>query len=33
MPKVARYIKEGLKAKSVAMLWVNNDSARAGATP
>src|SRR5204862_3735206 len=25
MPKVARYVKEGLKAKTVAMIWVNND--------
>jgi len=30
MPKVARYIKDGLKAKSVAMIWVNNDFGKGG---
>jgi branched-chain amino acid transport system substrate-binding protein len=30
MPKVARYIKETLKAQSVAMMWVNNDFGKGG---
>ncbi|HET7031951.1 MAG TPA: ABC transporter substrate-binding protein [Casimicrobiaceae bacterium] len=30
MPKVARYIKDTLKAKSVALLWVNNDFGKGG---
>ena len=30
MPKVARYLKEGLKAKTVAMIWVNNDFGKGG---
>ena len=30
MPKLARYIKDGLKAKSVAMIWVNNDFGKGG---
>lgn len=30
MPKLARYIKETVKAKSVAMIWVNNDFGKGG---
>src|SRR3989442_9219448 len=30
MPKIANYIRDGLKAKSVAMLWVNNDFGKGG---
>jgi branched-chain amino acid transport system substrate-binding protein len=30
MPKVAKYIKDELKAKSVAVVWVNNDFGRGG---
>ena len=30
MPKVARYIKDTLKAKSVSLLWVNNDFGKGG---
>jgi len=30
MPKVARYLKEGLSAKTVAMIWVNNDFGKGG---
>src|SRR5499433_4467096 len=30
MPKVARYIKDTVKAKSVAMMWVNNDFGKGG---
>jgi len=30
MPKVARYIASDLKAKSVAILWVNNDFGKGG---
>jgi branched-chain amino acid transport system substrate-binding protein len=30
MPKLARYIKDTVKAKSVAMLWVNNDFGKGG---
>jgi len=30
MPKLARYIKDGLKAKSVAIIWVNNDFGKGG---
>lgn len=30
MPKVARYIKNNLKAKSVDVLWVNNDFGKGG---
>src|SRR5436190_11838637 len=30
MPKVAKYIKDGVKAKSVAMIWVNNDFGKGG---
>ena len=30
MPKVARYLKDTVKAKSVAMMWVNNDFGKGG---
>ncbi len=30
MPKLARYIKDSVKAKSVAMVWVNNDFGKGG---
>ena len=30
MPKVAKYIRDNLKAKSVALLWVNNDFGKGG---
>ena len=30
MPKVARYIKDGVKAKIVAIIWVNNDFGKGG---
>jgi branched-chain amino acid transport system substrate-binding protein len=30
MPKLARYIKDEVKAKSVAMIWVNNDFGKGG---
>src|SRR6516162_2839372 len=30
MPKLARYIKDKVKAKSVAMMWVNNDFGKGG---
>src|SRR5947207_1974989 len=30
MPKLAKYIKDGVKAKSVAMIWVNNDFGKGG---
>jgi len=30
MPKVARYIKNGLKAKTVDVMWVNNDFGKGG---
>ena len=30
MPKVARYFKDNLKAKTVAMIWVNNDFGKGG---
>jgi branched-chain amino acid transport system substrate-binding protein len=30
MPKLARYIKDTVKAKNVAMLWVNNDFGKGG---
>jgi branched-chain amino acid transport system substrate-binding protein len=30
MPKVARYLKDTLKAKTVAMIWVNNDFGKGG---
>src|SRR6185437_5472272 len=30
MPKLARYIKEQVKAKTIAMIWVNNDFGKGG---
>jgi branched-chain amino acid transport system substrate-binding protein len=30
MPKVARYIKDGVKAKTVDLMWVNNDFGKGG---
>ncbi len=30
MPKVARYLKDGVNAKSVALMWVNNDFGKGG---
>jgi branched-chain amino acid transport system substrate-binding protein len=30
MPKVARYLKDNVKAKSVAVIWVNNDFGKGG---
>jgi branched-chain amino acid transport system substrate-binding protein len=30
MPKIANYIRDGAKAKSVAILWVNNDFGKGG---
>jgi branched-chain amino acid transport system substrate-binding protein len=30
MPKVARYIRDSVKAKSVALIWVNNDFGKGG---
>jgi len=30
MPKVARYLKDSVKAKTVAMIWVNNDFGKGG---
>src|SRR5437870_3229111 len=30
MPKLGKYIKDGVKAKSVAMIWVNNDFGKGG---
>ena len=30
MPKVAKYIKDTLKAKTVAVIWVNNDFGKGG---
>jgi len=30
MPKVARYLKDAVKAKSVAVMWVNNDFGKGG---
>jgi branched-chain amino acid transport system substrate-binding protein len=30
MPKVARYLKDDLKAKTVAIVWVNNDFGKGG---
>jgi branched-chain amino acid transport system substrate-binding protein len=30
MPKVARYLKDALKAKTVAVIWVNNDFGKGG---
>src|SRR4030088_2123268 len=33
MPKIANYIRDGLKAKTVAVLWVNNDFGKGGGAP
>src|SRR5580704_4709662 len=30
MPKIANYIRDGVKAKSVALVWVNNDFGKGG---
>ena len=30
MPKIANYIKDGLKAKTLAVIWVNNDFGKGG---
>lgn len=30
MPKIANYMRDGVKAKSVAVLWVNNDFGKGG---
>ena len=30
MPKLARYIKDSVKAKTIAMVWVNNDFGKGG---
>ena len=30
MPKIANYMRDGLKAKTVAILWVNNDFGKGG---
>jgi len=30
MPKIANYIRDGIKAKSVAVVWVNNDFGKGG---
>ena len=30
MPKVARYLKDAVKANSVAVMWVNNDFGKGG---
>jgi branched-chain amino acid transport system substrate-binding protein len=30
MPKIANYIRDGLKAKNVAVVWVNNDFGKGG---
>ncbi len=30
MPKVARYIKDNLKAKSAVIIWQNNDFGKGG---
>src|SRR5262249_7961494 len=30
MPKIANYLRDGVKAKSVAVLWVNNDFGKGG---
>jgi branched-chain amino acid transport system substrate-binding protein len=30
MPKIANYIRDGIKARSVAMVWVNNDFGKGG---
>jgi branched-chain amino acid transport system substrate-binding protein len=30
MPKIANYIRDGVKAKTIALLWVNNDFGKGG---
>jgi branched-chain amino acid transport system substrate-binding protein len=30
MPKIANYVRDGIKAKNVAVLWVNNDFGKGG---
>jgi branched-chain amino acid transport system substrate-binding protein len=30
MPKIANYVRDGIKAKTVAVLWVNNDFGKGG---
>jgi branched-chain amino acid transport system substrate-binding protein len=30
IPKIANYIRDGIKAKTIAMLWVNNDFGKGG---
>ena len=30
MPKIANYVRDGIKAKTVALLWVNNDFGKGG---
>jgi branched-chain amino acid transport system substrate-binding protein len=30
MPKIANYVRDGIKAKSVAQIWVNNDFGKGG---
>lgn len=30
MPKIANYIRDGLKAKTIALIWVNNDFGKGG---
>ena len=30
MPKIANYIRDGVKAKSIALVWVNNDFGKGG---
>ncbi len=30
MPKIANYLHDGLKAKTVAVIWVNNDFGKGG---
>jgi len=30
MPKIANYVRDGVKAKTVALLWVNNDFGKGG---
>jgi branched-chain amino acid transport system substrate-binding protein len=33
MPKIANYLRDGLKAKTVAVLWTNNDFGKGGRDP
>jgi len=30
MPKIANYMRDGVKAKTVAVIWVNNDFGKGG---